>query len=225
MGGHLMTLILAQKYDQGIVIAADMLRVTLDSKKNTLDASNDRILKIQMLHKGIGIAVSGLGSLSDACIIAIQSIFKAKLDTSFEEVKRCTLEYFRFAQKQFSTYVIEHSVGMSFLLFGVDKRGDIMMFHYDSRKEFNEVEVESHVSFGSGIDKAMEFLEESELSDSNNPDMIGHNFIHIIRKTSKLESTVGANAHVVILAKEQWAEMAIDENDKFLIEPQFFSML
>lgn len=220
-----MTLILAQKYDQGIVIAADMLRVILDNQKNNVGVSNDRILKIQILHKSIGIAVSGLGSLSDACMIAIQSIFKAKLDTSFEEVKRCTLDYFRFAQKQFSTYVPEHSVGMSFLLFGIDKSGDIMMFHYDSRNGFNEVALESHVGFGSGIDKASKFLEECELADPNNPEMIGNNFIHVIRETAKLESTVGANAHVVILDKEKWFEMAMNEKDEFLIKPQTTSML
>ncbi len=220
-----MTLILAQKYDQGIVIASDMLRVNLDNESNNVGVSNDKILKIQILHKGIGIAVSGLGSLSDSCKMAIQSIFKAKSEASFDEVKSCAIDYFKFAQQQFSTYAPEHSAGMSFLLFGFDENGTNVMFHYDSRTEFNEVVLESHVGFGSGMDKAINLLENIELNDPNNSESIGNNFIHVIRETARLDSTVGENAHVVILDKEKWFEMAMNEKDEFLIKPRSFSML
>jgi 20S proteasome alpha/beta subunit len=219
-----MTLVLAQKYVEGIVVASDMLRVVMDNQGNKKGVLGEETLKIQILHKGIGIAVSGFGNLSDSCVMAVRSILKAKNKVSIDEVKRCVLNYFKFAQEQFSTYAPEYSIGMSFLLFGFDENQTSFMFHYDSRNKYEEAAIESHVGFGSGIDKANNLLENTELNDPNNPEIIGNNFIHIIRETAELDKTVGKNAHVVVLNRENWFEMAMNDKDGFLFGPQTFSM-
>ncbi|GMX66230.1 hypothetical protein Elgi_55020 [Paenibacillus elgii] len=219
-----MTLILAQKYAGGIVVASDMLRVVLDSEGNKKGVLDDETLKIQILHKGIGIAVSGFGGLSDSCVTAARSILKAKNKVSVGEVKSCVLNYFKFSQEQFSTYAPGYSIGMSFLLFGFDHNQTSFIFHFDSRREYEEVAIESHIGFGSGIDKAINLLENTELNEPNNPELIGNNFIDVIRETAKLDNTVGNNAHVVVLNKDIWFEMAMNEKDEYLFGPQRVSM-
>lgn len=219
-----MTLILAQKYAEGIVIASDMLRVNLDSKRNKQGVSDDEMFKIQMLHKGIGIATSGLGSLSDSCVMAAKSILRAKDKVSVDDVKSCVLNYFKFAQEQFSTFAPEYPIGMSFLLFGFDENQTSFMFYYDSRKEYEEIIIESHIGFGSGIDKATNLLENIELNEPNNPEHIGNNFIRVIREVAKLDNTVGSNAQVVVLDSDTWFGMAMNEKDEYLFGPQRVSM-
>lgn len=56
---------------------------------HTFTSLGDKALKIQKLHKGVGIAVSGFGGLSDSCVIAARSILTAQNKVSVNELKSC----------------------------------------------------------------------------------------------------------------------------------------
>ncbi len=218
----IVTLILAQEFESGIVVASDMLRISIDENGKYIEDHKNEALKISILHNRIGVAIAGLGSLGDSCIKGAQSIFAGKKDVPQHEIKKCCQEYFQFAMQQFSLYRPEYSSsGMSFLIFGYETiSNQPYMYYYNSSNNFTETKITPRVGFGSGIDIAKPILER--LDDEHEPELIGNKFINVIRQTSEKDITVGSNVHCLILTKDSFSEMAINKDNKFIIDPKNF---
>ncbi|WP_172249924.1 hypothetical protein [Saccharibacillus deserti] len=206
-----MTLVLAMSYDEGVIVAADTLRTIYDENNKRLEGSKEEF-KIKILHNRIGIAVAGLGQLSDACVSAVQSICRSRTEISFEEIEKICMDYFKFSVEKFNEHNNKHVMGMHVLLFGISDKGKKFIKHYSFEKDnvaIYPVNIQQPYAIGSGV-SVLNIMENPIQINETNPDVILNHFLKLITQVSKEEETVGGDIQSVLINQEEFVNLVYD---------------
>lgn len=214
-----MTLIIAQMFEDSILLISDRLRVAIDLEGNAGKVTNSETQKVNLVAQRVGIACSGLGKVSETIVSGLKATFQGVPNPLTEDVVRCGEEYFHFVYDQFKRTHPNQSGGLELLLFGIDQTSGPFMYLYNNRDGFKRHIIPDgcSVAIGSGGLDAMKLVGEKHF---DTPDQATGELIEIVRETSKIVSSVGEDTDAMLININTIAQFTMDKNNEFIHPPK-----
>ena len=201
-----MTIIAGYRFDQGVLFVADKMRVKITNSGATQGTISNSTKKIRMVRPSIAIATAGLGTLSDAAVMAIRNaIFDPtnQPEWTLDEVINCCQNHFRFLHQQFKRYNPYSYNQMFFTLGGVDpicKKS--FLYSFESDLNFDKSENQDLIVRGPSFEEnfAKDIIQQNlNQNEGLDHQIVGDIFSSAIKVVSKHSDSVGDSCLAVFV--------------------------